>query len=53
MTLPVRGFLQRSEIAAERFLLVVGEALVVEHQHGVAIHAGFEFRDLCRASAVG
>ena len=32
--------LQRAEVAAERQLLLVGEVLVVEHQHGVVVHAG-------------
>src|SRR5438309_1751796 len=37
--------LQRAEVAAERHLLLVGELLVVEHEHGVAIHARLDRRD--------
>ena len=47
------GVLQRSEIGAERFLLVVGEGLVVKDQHGVTIHAGFQRRDLGRGQRPG
>ena len=36
--------LQRAEVARERALRVVGQALVVEHQHGVAIHARLDRR---------
>ena len=32
--------LERAEVAAEHRLLLVGEALAVEHEHGLAIHAG-------------
>ena len=38
--------LDLAEVAAERDLLLVGELLVVEHQHGIAIHAGLDRRDL-------
>jgi hypothetical protein len=36
--------LQRAEVAAERKLRLVGEVLVVEHQHAVLVHAGGDRR---------
>ena len=36
--------LERPECAAEGELLLVGDVLVVEHQHGVAVHAGVDRR---------
>ena len=38
--------LQRAEIARERALRIVGQLLIVEHQHGVVIHAGLDRRDI-------
>ena len=46
---PRRSRSRRS--SRERHLLVVGDVLVAEHQHGVAVHAGFDRRDLAAASA--
>ena len=34
--------LKTTEVAAERKLRLVGEVLVVEHQHAVLVHAGGE-----------
>ena len=36
------------EILAERHLLLVGDLLVVEHEHGVTVHARLDRRDLVR-----
>jgi len=38
------GALDLAEIAAEGELLLVGDRLVVEHQHGVAIHPRLDQR---------
>ena len=38
-----------AEIAGERHLLLVGELLVVEHQHGMLVHAGLDGRHVLRA----
>ena len=38
--------LQRAEVAAERKLRLVGEVLVVEHQHAVLVHAGGDRRGI-------
>ena len=38
--------LDLAEIAAERNLLIVGDVLVVKHQHGVAVHAGLDGGDI-------
>ena len=43
--------LQRAEVAAERELRLVGEVLVVEHQHAELVHAGRDRRGLARATA--
>jgi hypothetical protein len=40
---------QLAEIAAECLLLLVGQFLVVEHQHGAAVHAGFDRGDVILA----
>jgi hypothetical protein len=40
--------LQRAEVAAERKLRLVGEVLVVEHQHAVLVHAGGDRRRISR-----
>ena len=37
---------QFTEVAAEITLLLVGQWLVAEHQHGVPIHARLDGRDL-------
>ena len=47
------GDFQRAEVAAELLLLLIGEVLVVEHQHGVPIHAGFQRRDLIARQRLG
>src|SRR6266853_1035901 len=40
------GVLQRAEVDAEGHLLLVGDLLIVEDQHRVAIHARVDGRDL-------
>ena len=40
------GVLDRAEIAGEGQLLLVGEALVAQHQHGAAIHPRLDRRHL-------
>ena len=40
------GLFQLPETAAESELLIVGEALVVKHQHRVLIHSGVNCTDL-------
>ena len=47
------GVLQGAEVAAERHLLLVGEHLVVEHEHGVAIHPGLDGRHLVARERTG
>ena len=42
----IRAFLERPEIAREGQLLLVGEILPRQHQHGVFIHAGVDGGDL-------
>src|SRR5262249_8404833 len=38
--------LERAEVPAERHLLLVGQLLVVEDEHRIAVHAGLDRRDL-------
>ena len=38
--------LQLAELAREGELLLVGDVLVAEHQHGVLVHAGLDRRDV-------
>ena len=38
--------LELAEMAGEGELLVVGDRLIAEHQHGVAVHAGLDRGDL-------
>ena len=40
------GVFERAEVAAERHLLLVGDLLVVEHEHRVAIHPRLDPRHL-------
>ena len=40
--------LERAEVERERHLLLVGEVLVVEHQHGILVHAGLDGRHVLR-----
>ncbi len=45
--------LQRAEVAREGHLLLVGELLVAEHQHGVAVHAGLDGSNVLEADGPG
>jgi hypothetical protein len=47
------GLFQRAEMAAERKLLGVVDALIVEHQYGEAVHAGGDCGDLFGADRLG
>ena len=47
------GDLQLAEMAAEIHLLFVGYALVVEDQHAVAVHAGFDLAGLAGGDGFG
>ncbi len=40
--------LDLAEIAAEGELLLVGDVLIVEHQHGIAVHPRLDRRRLVR-----
>ena len=53
VTLPPRASSSAPKLLRERHLLLVGDVLVVEHQHGVAVHAGLDGRDLVRAERLG
>ena len=46
------GILQGAEVPAERHLLLVGDRLVVEDEHGVAVHARLDRRHLFARRAV-
>src|ERR1700730_2897021 len=45
--------LDRAEVTAELDLLVVGHRLIVEHQHGIFVHAGFDRSDLLARERLG
>jgi hypothetical protein len=42
------GILALAEIPRKRQLLVVGDILIAEQQHGMLVHAGFDVRRLLR-----
>ena len=45
--------LDGAEVARERHLLLVGELLVAEDEHGVLVHAGLDGRHLVRRQRLG
>ena len=46
VTLPPRAFSRAPKLQRERHLLLVGQLLAAEHQHGKFVHAGFDGRDV-------